>query len=774
MHFQMNSRGNCVMAYQFIIRKSCVILLTILLTSLHTASRTSAQQTDPAVLTPERIFTLQEFNAERFGPARWLEGGAAYATIEPSATIKGGSDIVRYDCESGRRNVLIAAGDLIPSGQTVPLSIEEYEWSADGRLLLIFTNSKRVWRQNTRGDYWVLDRQTRKLNKLGGSAEASSLMFAKFSPDATRVGYVSNNTLFAETLADHSVIQLSVMGSRTLINGTFDWAYEEELDLRDGWRWSPDGKMIAYWQLDAEGVRDFYLLNNTDSLYPAITAIPYPKVGETNSAARIGIVSADGGETRWLEIPGEPRNQYLARMEWVPGTSQVIVQRLNRLQNRNDVMLAEGGTGKLRTVLTESDETWVDVRVAAGLNWIDGGRRFLWLSERDGWRHVYIASRDDGKLRLITPGNFDVIGIEGVNENEGWLYYAASPDDPTQRSLYRTRLDGQGKAERLSPLSQRGWHTYNLSPDCHMAFHTFSQFNNPPRTGLVRLPQHQDQRSLADNEILHERMKKLRLGSSELFRVKAGEGLELDGWIIKPPDFDAQKRYPILFYVYGEPARQTVVDQWGDVRHLWHLMLSQQGYLVVSVDNRGTPAPRGRAWRKAIYRKIGVISSEDQAAAARQILAWPYVDASRVAVWGWSGGGSMTLNLMFRYPEIYKAGLSVAPVSDQRLYDSIYQERYMGLPQQNDEDYRRGSPITYVDGLKGKLLIVHGTGDDNVHYQSTERLINALIAVNKEFSMMSYPNRSHIIIEGQNTRRHLYELLTRYLNENIRPGPALH
>jgi dipeptidyl-peptidase-4 len=728
-----------------------------------------AQQPAPAPLSVERIMR-GEFGAERFGPARWLENGAAYTTVEPSATVKDGYDLARYDSANGQRSLLVTAEQLTPPGQPKPLDLDDYAWSNDGRLLLVFTNTQRVWRYNTRGDYWVFDTKTRQLAKLGGNGAASTMMFAKFSPDATRVGYVRENTLFVENLSNRKITQLSDKGSRARINGTFDWVYEEELDCRDGWRWSPDGRSIAYWQLDATGVRDFTLVNYTDEMYPKLTPIPYPKTGETNSAARIGVVNANGGATRWLALDGDPRNQYLARMEWIPGTQDVVIQRLNRLQNTNDVLRANIATGKIRTILTEKDETWVDLH-GDSINWLEGGKRFVWISERDGWRHIYTAPSEGGELRLVTKGDFDITALSGVDEKGGWAYYVASPANATQRYLYRSRLDGSGEAERLAPASQPGTHTYDLSPDCRWAIHTYSAFGQPPAIDVLQLPNHQPARVLAANTRLRERLANARLGAREFFRVKIADGAELDGWMIKPPDFDPAKRYPVLFHVYGEPAAQTVLDQWGGRNYMWHQMLAQKGYLVVSVDNRGTPAPRGRAWRKAIYRKIGVLNPDDQAAAAREILQWPFIDASRVAVWGWSGGGSMTLNLMFRYPEIYHVGMSVAPVGNQRLYDSIYQERYMGLPQQNAEDYKRGSPVTHAAGLRGKLLLVHGTGDDNVHYQNAEIVINALIAANKPFTMMAYPNRSHSISEGQNTSRHLYELLTSYLSDNLAPGP---
>ncbi len=748
----------------------CRRIFTALLLVAAVVSQAVAQQNDPSILTLDRLYGSTEFVSQTLGPVRWLDDGAGYTRLEPSGSVKDGRDIVRYDGETGRREVLVAAERFVPSGSSATLAIENYTWSPSGKLLLIFTNSQRVWRQNTRGDYWVLSLGSGKLAKLGGEAKPSTLMFAKFAPDSTRVGYVRENNLYVENLADNRITRLTDDGSRTIINGTFDWVYEEELDLRDGWRWSPDGNHIAYWQLNAEGVRDFYLINNTDSLYPTVVPVQYPKAGGENSAARVGVVSAQGGATRWLDVPGDPRNHYIARMDWAANSDEVALQQLNRLQNTNLVMLGDRRTGQVRTILTERDDAWVDVD--SDINWLDGGKRFLWVSERDGWRHAYAVSRDGTSIKLITPGAFDLTSVESVDEAGGWLYYRASPENATQRYLYRAALNGSGKQERLTPANQPGTHTYNIAPRAGWAFHTYSSFGKPPRTELVRLPGHVSLRSVVDNAAVIEKVSKLKRGLSEFFRVDIGGGIQLDGWMIKPPDFDPAKRYPVLFHVYGEPAGQTVLDAWGSNNYLWHLMLSQQGYIVVSVDNRGTPAPRGRAWRKVVYRQIGVLASQEQAAAAKAIIdRWSFVDATRIGIWGWSGGGSMTLNMMFRYPEIYKTGMSVAPVTNQRYYDTIYQERYMGLPQQNAEDYKRGSPITFADKLQGNLLVVHGTGDDNVHYQNTEALINALVAANKPFTLMSYPNRTHSISEGANTMRHLFELLTRYLQQNLPAGP---
>ena len=755
-----------------------ILLLWLAVFAQQTQTQT---QTTPELLTLDSIFT---FRTRSLGPVQWQKDGSGYLALEPSATKKEFVEIIRYDTVNGERTIRVGTDKLTPQGEASPIAIEDFVLSPDEKKLLLFTKSERVWRSNTRGDYWVLNLESGALHKLGGTAKPSSLMFAKFSPDGKKVGYVRENNIYVEDIEARGakITPLTTDGTRHLVNGTFDWVYEEELFCRDGFRWSPDSQHIAYWQLNSEGVKEFQLVNNTAGLYPVITAFPYPKAGETNSAARVGVVRATGGATRWFEISGDPRNNYLPRMEWAASADEVVIQQLNRLQNTNTVMLGDIRSGKVRTILTEKDEAWVDIswgdldwnKTGLGrgdVEWIDGGKRFLWASERDGWRHIYSIARDGSDVKNITPGEFDVINVERVDDVNDFIYFEASPENASQRYLYREPLDGSGKLERLTPASAPGTHSYNISPRADLALHFSSSFMKPVVTDIVRLPQHTLVRTLFDNKEVQDRIAKLKATPFEFFKVDIGEGVQLDGWVIKPPDFDPQKRYPVLFHVYTEPWGQTVLDSWGGLNLRWHMMLAQQGYVVMSVDNRGTPAPRGRAWRKIFYRKVGIVNSQDQANAVKAIIKkWPYVDATRIGVWGWSGGGSATLNAMFRHPDVYQVGMSVAPVPDLHYYDTIYQERYGGLPKDHPEEWKQSSPITFAGNLKGKLLIVHGTGDDNVHYQGTEALVNALVAANKPFTIMPYPNRSHGISEGPGTTKHLYTLLTRYLNENLQPG----
>ena len=731
-------------------------------------------------LTVERIFGSREFAARGAGQLRWLDD-STYVALQANPQQNDVAELVRFNARTGAREVLVPSTSLTPNGASAPLDVEDYFWSPDHKRLLIFTASERVWRENTRGDYWVLDLASHQLRKLGGDAPQSTLMFAKFAPDGGRVAYVRQNDLYVEDVSGGAITRLTRDGSRTIINGTFDWVYEEELSLRDGFRWSPDGKSIAYWQLDASGVKDYDLINDTDSLYSFVNPVQYPKAGTTNSAGRIGVVAATGGATTWLAIDGDPRNEYLARMDWagLNNSSELLIQRMNRPQNEIDVLLADARTGTVKTILVERDSAWVDV--VNDVRWLDKDRVFTWMSERNGWRRMYSVSRDGTTIKALSADSMDVThpafafgaqAVLGTDATGEYVYHYASPQNPTQLYLYRTSLRRPGATTRVTPADQPGTHSYSISPNGRYAVHTWSAFGTPPTVELITLPDHRRVRVLQDNAELRARVAGLELGPREFFRVDIGDGVKLDGWMIKPPGFDQTKKYPVLFEVYGEPAAQTVTDSWGGGGFMWHLMLSQMGYVVISVDNRGTPAPRGRAWRKAIYKRMGVLNGADQAAAAQAIAKWPFVDSRRLGVWGWSGGGSTTLNVMFRTPDVYRMGMAVAPVADLHYYDTIYQERYVGLPQENPEVYRVGSPVTFAGQLKGDLLVVHGSGDDNVHYQNTEALVNALVKANKPFQLMVYPNRTHCICEGEGTSMHLYSLLTRYLTEHLPTSEA--
>lgn len=724
-------------------------------------------QENQDVLTLERIFKENEFRLNHFGPAVWLEDGSGYTTLEESDKFPMAKDIIKYNPKSGKRSILVNSRQLIPKGAQNPLLISDYQWSADGKKLLVFTNTERVWRYETKGDYWVLNTISGELSQLGKFAKPSTMMFAKFSPDSRKVSYVVKNNIFVEDRNSPEVIQLTYDGSSRIINGTFDWVYEEELDCRDGFRWSPDSKTIAYWQSDTEGTGVFYLINNIDSLYSKPIPFPYPKVGTTNSAVKVGVVSAAGGETKWFDIPGDPRNNYLARMDFIPNSNEVMIQQLNRLQNRNTVWIGNVKSMQLNKILTDKDDAFLDIH--DNIQWLDKEKYFTWTSEKDGWRHLYKVSRNGKEMDLITKGDFDVVNINCIDEKGGYVYYIASPKNFTQRYLFRSRINGKSVAERISPDDIEGQFSYQMSTDAKWAITTFQNSTTPNKISVVSLPEHKDVTILEDNSKVKAKYDALNFTPKEFFKIDIGD-IELDGWMIKPVGFDSSKKYPLIFYIYGEPWNSTVQDRWTN-RGIWHQYLAQQGYIVMSVDNRGTNVPRGRTWRKSIYRQVGILAAHDQAKAAREIFKrFTFVDTERVGMWGWSGGGQMTLNCMFRYPEIYKTGIAVSFVSDQRLYDTIFQERYMGLPDDNKEGYYNGSPINHASKLEGNLMIIHGTADDNVHYQNFEMLVDELIKHNKLFSMMSYPMRTHGISERANTTLHLRRTMEDFWKKNLTPG----
>lgn len=695
--------------------------------------------------------------AQRGGAMKWNTDGSSYYTIENGV-------IVKYDLPTFSRSELIQPAQLKPAGSDKAITVRDFAFSRDGRRLLIYTNSKRVWRQDTRGDYWVLDTLAKTLRQIGKDKPASSLMFAKFSPDASQVAYVSGHNIYVEDVVSGKTSALTTDGTDRIINGTFDWVYEEEFDCRDGFRWSPDGKSIAYWRIDATKIRNFLMINNTDSIYSFTIPVEYPKAGEDPSACKVGVVSVATGVTKWMDVPGDAVQHYIPAMEWMADSKDVILEQLNRKQNEAIIFLCNISTGAARPVYKETSTAWIDVipTEGNGWKWISNGKEILVLSEKDGWRHLYRVNTTDGKETLVTVGNYDLISLKAVDEKGGYAYFMASPDNSTQQYLYRILLNGKGKIELLSPADQQGSHNYNLSPNGKYATHSFSNHKNQSVSEWVAFPGH---------KTIKENSRKMEAsGNVEMFRVTTDDGVTMDGWMVKPKNFDSTKKYPVLFYVYAEPASATVRDAMGVAStRLYAGDIAADGYIQISVDGRGSPAPKGAAWRKAIYQNIGIINIRDQAMAAKKIMQWPFVDADRIAVHGWSGGGSTTLNLLFQYPDIYKTGIAIAPVANQLLYDNIYQERYMGLPQENKEPFIQGSPITHAKNLKGNLLVVHGTGDDNVHYQGTEMLINELVKQGKQFQMMSYPNRSHGISEGTGTSAHLSKLFTEYLKSHC-PG----
>jgi len=545
---------------------------------------------------------------------------------------------------------------------------------------------------------------------------------------------------------------------------------------RDAWirnpQWSPDGNFIAFTETDSTDVRKRSMLVPDDPSYPGVREQQFARVGEKITSLRVGIVDVKGKQTQWLPIESPEEGFYLGLVEWAGNSGELFVERLSRFRDEREFLLATTD-GKIKRIFHETDPAWVVASQAknSGLMWIRDGKAFIVISEKDGWRHAYLYSREGEELSLLTPGEYDIIDRAVVDEAGGWYYFYASPDNATEKYLNRVPLDGTGKLERVTPENQPGTHEYDFSPDANWALHTYSTFDTPPVVELVEVATHRVVKTVEDYQQLHERATAVVSRPTDFITLDIGGGVSMDAWMIKPNDFDETKKYPVFIYVYGEPHAQTVLNQWGAGQSNFLRVIADLGYLVVSIDNRGTPAPKGAAWRRSIFGSLGPLSTEDQAAGLKELgRKFSFVDLSRVGIWGWSGGGSNTLNALFRKPDDYHLGIAVVPKPQPHLYNAWFQEIYMRTRKVNSDGYKKSAPINFANGLKGKLLIVTGSGETNTHIQIIEGLVDKLIELGKQFDYMVYPNRDHGLREGQGTEVHVRMLIARYLLEHLPPG----
>jgi len=675
--------------------------------------------------------------------------------MEARGSRSGGVEIVRTDITTGASTVVVAASKLVDeSGHQIP--VEDISLSSDESKILLYHDSQRVWRLNTRGLYHVVDLATGRVTAI--SRAAGMQMFAKISPDGKKVAFVRNNNVYVTDIATGAERALTSDGSEIIVNGTSDWVYEEEFDLHDGFRWSPDSRLIAFWRFDQSPIPLFPLVDET-GLYPQVRTFRYPKAGQPNSIVKLGVVDVASGETRWIGT-GSNADTYLPRMEWA-GNDSVTVQRLPRKQNRVDFLMASVTTGGARAILSDSDAAYVDVNDPV---WLADGKRFLWLSDRSGFRQAYLYDRSGALVRRLNTGDADALSVEGVDEKNGDAYVQVAAPDPTQRQLYRCPLGGIAAACRQVTQGHGSW-SMTVAQESGYAILNHSSMSEVPTSDVVELPSLRVVRNIASNAAVQSRVN--AFGMKPVFlQIPAADGKSmLYAYRIVPPDFDSTKRYPVMLYVYGAPASLTVADGWGGGRTLWHEMLAQKGYIVMSVDSRGN-GWRGRDWRKVTQNNVGIIESDDQIAAAKWIGAQRWADPSRIGIWGWSGGGYMTAMSTMRGGSVYKIGISVAPVTDWRLYDTIYTERYMGTPQENPGGYDRTNAQYYVSGLTAKYLMIHGTGDDNVHLQNTIQMARQLELARKPFLMKLFPGKTHSI-SGTGGTLALYDTLTRFILENL-------
>jgi len=718
--------------------------------ALH-AAHVSAQVPAEAEARLRGIYERGELDTRSFR-APWLPDGSGYTALETPAGANE-RELVTYDAASGQRTVLVPLAQLIPPGGTEPLTVASYTFSPDESWLLLQTSSEEP--EGRVDEYWKLERASGALRRVvaGGSN--------RISPDGQRILYAERGNLHVHDLRNDRTIALT----RTGVAGAVS---------NGGATWSPDGERIAFVETDRSNVRLRSMLVPSDPSYPEVREVRFARVGEIIPALRVGVVDVDGSETRWISVPSPAEGFYLGEVGWAGNSDELLVEKLSRFRDEREFLLADLRSGAVTPIFHESDPAWVmaSYRTNAGLEWIDAGRAFLVISETDGWRHAYLRSRGGNQQALLTPGSFDIIERGVVDEADEWFYYFASPDNATQKYLYRVPADGTGESERITPAGQPGWHDYDFSPGARWAFHTYSTFDTPPVTELVELPGHRVVRVLEDNGELREAVAPLISRATEFLEIDIGGGVIMDAFVIKPRDFDPSRKYPLFVFVYGEPHAQQVLDAWGRGNGNYHRVIADLGYVVVCMDGRGTPAPKGAAWRRAVSGSLGPLSTEEQAAGVLELGRMrPYVDLSRVGIWGWSGGGSNTLNAMFRKPDVYHVGIAVAPKPQPHLYNAWFQEIFMRTREVNAEGYRQSAPINFAEGLQGNLLIIHGTGETNTHLEITEGLVDRLIELGKSFDYMTYPNRDHGIRSGRGTSLHLRMLMTRYLLTHLPPGP---
>ncbi len=732
------------------ITKRILAVITVIGIAAPAAAAAATAAAQVPELTLERIYASRDYTPKQV-EVQWMGDGRHYTELEPVA--EGRADLYRVDARSGERELLVKGSDLVPGPGAEPILIEDYTFSADESKLLIFSDVERIWRHSERGTYWVWDLEEQRLTPV--SRKPGLQLYAKLSPNAERVAFVRDHNIYITELASGEEVALTEDGDENVINGASDWVYEEELVLSDAFRWSPDGRRIAFWRFDQSAIPPFYLINQM-ALYPKLEAVRYPKAGTDNSQVQLGVIDLETGKTRWIDSGVDP-DGYIARMEFANSSTEIWFQTLNRHQNRMELKLADLETGRSHTIMADTDPAWVDLNEP---EWIEGGDRFVYLSERDGYAHLYLFERDGDLVGKLTDGEWDVAELVGADSKRKIVYFTGYADGPLARPLYRVGLNGSG-FERISPPVGRSAATFD--PTYTYYIDSYSKAGVPPVVTL-RKADGKAVRTLEGNSAMRDRLEALGLNPPEFIKIPV-DGAELNAWLLKPPDFDPAKTYPLLMYVYGGPGSQTVTDSWGGDRYLWHQIMAREGYLVASVDNRGTGG-RGVDFKKITYLNLGEYETADQIAAARHLGGLPYVDASRIGIWGWSYGAYMASLSLFRGSDVFKAAISVAPVTHWRLYDTIYTERYMRTPEENPDGYARSAPLTYADRLQGNFLLVHGTGDDNVHPQNSILLVERLIESNKQFDFRVYPNKAHSI-SGPSFRVNLFEMMTAFLQENL-------
>jgi dipeptidyl-peptidase 4 len=711
----------------------------------------------------EEIFQQNIFGQQSVGGINWMKDGRFYTSLRRTAD---GAEVVKYDITTGEPVATLVAGStLMVPGQNQPLPFSGYSLSADESKLLLASEPESIYRRSSKAYYYIYELQGGTLSPL---AEGDKQMYATFSPDGSKVAYVRNNNLYYKELAGGKEVAVTTDGRfNEIIYGSADWVYEEEFSFAKGFFWSPDSRKLAFYRFDERQVPEFNMQKWTDlqkgQLYPEDYKFKYPKAGEKNSVVNI-LVHHLGTATTVQVNTGEETDIYLPRIYWTKNPNVLSFIRMNRLQNQLELLHADATTGAATVIITEKADSYVDLDYNDQLIYLEDGKSFVRTSEQSGFKHIYHHSISGELIRQITSGDWEVSELVGVDEKRGLVYYVSAEDSPLERQFYSTTLKAK-KPKKTKLSKEAGVVSINMSPDFSFYIQNHSSATDPLTVTLHRAPTGELVKTLEANQRLQQRLQTYQLNTKEFFDFTTSDGTRLNGYMIRPANFDASKQYPVLMYVYGGPGSQTVLNNFSTQREAYHSYLADQGYLVVSVDNRGTGA-RGRAFKHITYAQLGKYEVEDQIEAARYLSSMPYVDKDRIGIWGWSYGGYMSSLALFVGHEVFKAGVAVAPVTNWRFYDTIYTERYLKTPQENAEGYDAWSPLSHVDKLQGAYLLIHGTGDDNVHFQNAVALQDALISAGKQFQSFYYPNRNHGI-RGGNTSLHLFQMMTDYLKANL-------
>ncbi len=715
-----------------------------------------AQAQQKKDITLEDIYQKGTFRAKSVWGVNWMNDGRYYSSQVPDDKNKV-TDIVKYDVTTGQPvNTIIEGENLVPEGSNKPIQYDGYTFSSDEQKVLFSTDTEQIYRRSSKSEFYIYDIASKKLTKLSNGGKQ---LYATFSPDAKRVAFAREGNMFVTDLSNMKETQITTDGKfNSIINGYADWVYEEEFSFAQGFHWSPDGKKIAFYTFDESNVPEFNM-QMWGELYPEDNKFKYPKAGEANSKVKVSVYDVASGKTVKMDT-GNEEDIYIPRIKWTNDANLLSIQKMNRLQNTLEILHANATTGKADVVVKETDKAYIDV--TDDLTYLKDGKHFIHSSEVKGYNHLYLYNMKGKLVRQITNGNWEVSSYVGYDEKNDRLYYMSTEVSPLERHLYSISSKGK-KKQRLT--QQAGTHRVNMSNDFTYFLDYYSAANEVPTVSLHTAKDGKLIKVLEENTQLKNTLAQHNIAKQEFFTMKTADGTQLNGWMIKPTNFDANKKYPVLMFVYGGPGSQTVTNSWGGANYLWYQVLASKGMIVVSVDNRGTGA-RGAEFKKVTYANLGKYEIEDQIEAAKWLGNQSYVDKNRIGIWGHSFGGYMTLLGLTKGDGVFAAGISVAPVTNWRYYDTIYTERFLKTPQENAKGYDDNSPLFFADKLQGDLLLIHGTGDDNVHFQNAVAMQDALISANKQFESFYYPNRNHGVGGGV-TSIHRFKMMTNFLERTL-------